>query len=105
MKITKKQFELGILISEYENAIEFAKTSTSYYDLLAYLRNNQLCLGVCSYLDNIYSATSLIKRDWIKLHTKGTFWYIIPLYCSNKEYVVDSLKYRLKILKLESKYE
>lgn len=99
--MTDKQKIISLLIKDYEEAIEKCKAARyeHIHDLLDKLH---LSCGVCNAAKKNH-LTHIYNSDWVQRH--GFTWYPYPNSICNKKDIIESLQYRLKILKQEFEIE
>jgi len=103
--MTKKQI-LNQAIKDYTQAIKYiVKSKKSKFANLIYLANKNLNFGVCTYI--VYALHTPIERHhkWIYKYVPDfkIHWCEIPNHCKTTKDILDTLKYRLKILKNEKR--
>lgn len=102
--MTDKQKIISLLIKDYEEAIEKCNEIKRVIKMQEYLDSIHLDAGVCYALSRKHG---IYKKDfvWIKRHLKGMFWCDTPVRLFSKKSIIESLQYRLKILKQEFEIE
>lgn len=85
------------LHDHYEKVIAVAKKK-KYADLGQYLMDEDCWCGLCycalqRFKEDIYGA------DWVKKISYNPYWYAAPNELFNKKDIMQSLQYRLTILK------
>lgn len=97
----KKREVIQFGIDRYEHAIRrIVKGHLGMQKAMSFLRNKDMHLGLCRF----YDARSL-THNWVhKWRPGGQAWITIaPVFCSTRAELIESLKFRLEILKKELK--
>lgn len=98
-----KQEVVKFCLRTYKKGLKEIKPKDSRERTLSKLRKRELFAGVCHFL--IHSHISMNNSRWINSRknfesdNSQAYWCTPPMNCNSKKEIIDSLNYRINILK------